>query len=572
MIGRLLAFLYAASSGVGLLSYYLAARSGHRLSGWLLVIYSLCLVGAPLFLRMRSDRLWLVLATTAMGTTLVTVVVRLMGDGGMAIATASLYLLVVVPCFYLYSRPVAWLHGVVVGVVALLVLRSNRAFGPAELAMLAGVMATLTLTMSWLVRASDLAEVDYVTGLPNRRGFEAAARVALRDTEPAAPWALVEVDLDGSSLINDTYGHAAADDDVLHALACRWRRVLPESAVLARHGSDEFTLLVRPDPASELDRILASMRSAAEKATFCAGVAWSTQYPDGRSESLTMLKLRADTAVYQAKLRGPGQTVVAAAPRSIRSGQEILDALAAGQFVLYYQPIVDLVTGVVDKAEALVRWHHPEDGLISPDDFIAVAEQTGTIVELGDWIVATAVQDAAGWAPNADGRPIEISVNVSGTELQDPTYARRLLAHARRCGLSTDRMVVELIETDYNTISAVVRANLTALTAAGVSLAIDDFGTGYSNLSRLDQTQVKVLKIDRCFTRAVTGLAPRAPVLAAILAMGRALKLQVVAEGVETPEQAAWLRSRGCSHAQGYLFGKPDPQSPHVDVESLAAG
>lgn len=559
MIGRVLAFLYAASAVVGLVSYFLTDHEGDRQSGWLLVVYVACLVLSPVLLPMRQNRLWVVNLTTGFGTALVTLAVHLMGNGAMAVAGATFYLLVVIPSFYLYSRPIAWSQALIVGALALFVLHGNVVLGPAETAMGAGVAAVLTVAISWLVRASDLAETDYVTGLPNLRGFEAAARSALREAPAHEPVALILIDLDAFRAVSDRYG-STAGDDVLHSIARRWQRLLPERAVLARQESDEFALLICGEPAESVEQSLAAMREVAACVTFCAGVAWAASLPGGARESLSMLKLRADAAVYEAKRRGPAQTAVSATPRSIRSGLDIRAALADGQFALYYQPIIDLHSGSVDKAEALLRWLHPVDGLIAPDDFIAVAEQTGVMLELGDWVLATACRDAAGWEPNVDGRPIVVSINASGVELHDPSYAGRVLAHVAGAGLRTDRVLLELVESDFNVNSSIVRANLAALTGAGVSLAIDDFGTGYSNLSRLDQMQVQVLKIDRSFVGALTGQQQQMPVIDAILAMGRALKLQVVAEGVETPEQAAWLRSRGCSHAQGYLYGEPAPQ------------
>jgi diguanylate cyclase (GGDEF)-like protein len=560
LVGRLLAFLYAASAGICLISYFLAWQSGHPLSRWLIMIYVACLVGSPLLLRLRMDRYGLVIATTMTGTALVSLVVHLMGDARTAAWAASLYLLIIIPCFYLYSRSVAWVHGLFVGAVALLVLRGNDAVGPTELVMGFGVAAVLTVAVSWLVRAADLAEVDYVTGLPNRRGFEISTQLALRENEAGVQMALVGIDLDAFRAVNDKIGSAAGDAQ-LHSLARRWQTVLPEGAVLARHGSDEFTLLIRPATVEGVDRTLVAMREVAGDLTFSAGVAWTTS-ADTRSESLTMLKLRADSAVYEAKRQGPSRTVIAAPSRTARTGRQIRDALAGGEFVLYYQPIINLHTCVVDKAEALVRWQHPVDGLVLPDGFLGAAEQSGTMVELGDWIVATACRDAAAWTPNAQGRDVCLSINASGAELQDPTYATRVLNHAATAGLSVGRIVIELVETDYNINSSVVRANLAALTAAGVGLAIDDFGTGYSNLSRLDQMHIQVLKIDRSFVRTLTRADQEMPVISAILAMGCALRMQIVAEGVETPIQAAWLRRRGCSHAQGYLYGKPAPNAP----------
>jgi EAL domain-containing protein (putative c-di-GMP-specific phosphodiesterase class I) len=250
----------------------------------------------------------------------------------------------------------------------------------------------------------------------------------------------------------------------------------------------------------------------------------------------------------------------------VQTGHDIVDALAAGEFALYYQPIINVKSAIVTKAEALVRWIHPEQGVIPPDEFIRRAEQTGTITALGDWILGQACRDAATWEPNADGQPITVSVNASGHELHDASYADRVLAHLASVALTPDRLVIELVETDYNTASAVVAANLARLVGSGVCLAIDDFGTGHSSLSRLQHTPVNVLKIDRSFITPITHRDQAAPLVTAILAMARELNLDVIVEGIETVEQAAWLRDNGAIYAQGYLYGRPAPGPPRLST------
>ena len=561
-----MAFLYASAGAVGLASTLLPAASGrapHPL--WLMVEDGAAVLVAPCFLRMRRIRLWVVGSATVLATAMVTVRVYLWGDSTMASTSATLYLLIVLPGFFLYSRALAWSQGAGVGVLALVLLHGNRLLGTAELVLGTGVAAILAAVANWLVRASDLAENDYRTGLMNWRGFETAAQRVIRCADHARPPVLVVIDLDGVDVLHERRRYAASERE-LYSISQRWRQDVPAGAILSRQHGGKFALLMTGASLEEAERTLGAMRTAAATMTFNAGLAqWSPE------ESLAMLMLRADAAVYEAKRRGPEQSLVADPPVSVRHGQDVIDALATGQFTLHYQPIVDLRTEVVDKAEALLRWNHPTQGTISPDEFIPLAEQTGVMIELGDWVLATACRDAADWTSNADALPISVSINASAVELQDPTYAQRALGHMRDAALSTDRVVIEVVETNYNLNSPTVRQNLAVLAAAGVSLAIDDFGTGYSSLSRLDQMDVQVLKIDRSFVRTLTHPSQQMPVITAILALARALGLQVVAEGVETPMQALWLRSRGCSHAQGYLYGKPAPNPSRINVKKVYA-
>ncbi|MGE3620014.1 MAG: putative bifunctional diguanylate cyclase/phosphodiesterase [Acidimicrobiia bacterium] len=556
VVRKLLAVCFAAGGATTLLSTLWSPVSGDRRTVALAIEALLAVVIAPSFLLLRRIPLWLVNLASASGTVTVTLAVHLGGGGGNAAALATLYLLVVLPSFYLYSRTAAWTHVALAGATALLVLYGNDAIGMSEIVLGAGVGLTLAVLVSWLVRAADLAETDYLTGLTNRRGFEVAAHDILHHHTGAHPLALVMIDLDDFKSVNERGGRRFGDE-VLLDLAARWRGILPDTALLARHGGDEFAAVLEAVADDTVCRVVKEMAEVADETSFSAGVAWRT---DG--ESLSKLVLRAEAAVYDAKRLGRGQVVIAPTPSGTATGQEILDALAAGQFVVNYQPIVDLDTGAVDEVEALVRWIHPVEGVIPPGRFISLAEASGAIVPLGDWVLRTTCREAATWGPNVEGRPITASVNVSGLELRDPSYSDRVLGHLADAGLDPHRLVIELVESDYNLDSPPVRVNLAALAAAGVGLAIDDFGTGYSSLNRLDQADVQVLKIDRSFIARLTSPTQAMPLVEAILAMARALDLQVIAEGIETPEQALWLRANGCTHGQGYLFGRPGPFVP----------
>ena len=556
LIGKTLALDFALMGATTTVSTFLPAESGHRHT-WLLRCLALTAVLiAPLFLRLRRLDWWLMNAITTSGTLTITLGLFLTGGGTTAAVCSTFYLVIVVHVFYAYARPVAWLHVGFAAAMCLSVLHGDRAVGASELIILLGVALSSAILVGWLVRAADLAEVDFLTGLLNRRGLEKAAETLLRALPAGTELALVLMDLDDFRSVNDRHGHDGGDD-LLLALARHWASVLPAGAVLTRHGGDEFVLILTDHDLDGIEQVLTAMRSAPQTVTFSAGVAFA-----GPGETLSMLLSRADAAVYEAKRTGRARTVTASAPEDLQTGHDITRALRQGEFMLFYQPIINLNTGVVIKAEALVRWVHPDRGLIPPDEFIHRAEQTGTITALGDWVLATACHAATTWGLNADNDPIIISVNASGLELRDPTYAHRVRDHLARAGLNSNRLVIELVETDYNATAPAVAENLQSLTHSGVRLAIDDFGTGYSNLHRLNQTHVQILKIDRSFIRPITHPDQPVPLVVAILAMAAALNLDVIAEGVETTEQAAWLRTRGVDYAQGYLYGKPTPHPP----------
>ncbi|WP_179950999.1 putative bifunctional diguanylate cyclase/phosphodiesterase [Xylanimonas oleitrophica] len=554
----MLALLFGASALIGVVANVVALQETGNHARERLIGNALVLLAAPLFLLIKRMIPWLVGVSMTLGALLLTVSIHLAGHGSEAVSAALMYLPLLVPAFYLYPRPVAWGHTVMIGVLAFAVLRDNPAFGAPEMVRGVGIALLLTTAVSWLVRASDLAERDYITGLTNRRGFERRAEAFLGAYDGSRPAALLVIDIDELKATNDRRGHKHGDDLLLR-LGRSWSAALPPGTLLARHGGDEFTVLVDDVTPDQVDSLLDTMRSLSSGLSLTAGVAWCIA-----GETLTMLMLRADAAIFQAKSRGYGQTVTAPRGSTVHNGADIRRALEDQEFVLHYQPVVDLATGTVDKAEALVRWVRPDGQIVPPDQFIRLAEQTGTMLELGDWILSTAVHSATTW--HHDGRPVAVSVNASGAELQDPTYARRVLRHVADAALAPERLIIELVESDFSLASRAVRANLVTLADAGVRLAIDDFGTGHSSLHRLDQLRVDILKIDRSFISPLTDPDQPMPVVTAILAMADALGLDVVAEGIETPEQADWLRRRGCSHGQGYLYGKPAPHPPATAV------
>ena len=240
-------------------------------------------------------------------------------------------------------------------------------------------------------------------------------------------------------------------------------------------------------------------------------------------------------------------------------GRALLAALAAGHIEVHYQPVVALADGVARGAEALVRWRHPAQGLLAPDGFLPAAELSGAIVELGRWVLARACTDAAGWPASADGARRRVNVNASGAELAAPGYLQAVADALHAAHLPPDALVLEITEGLIDLDAPEVAAALRGLSALGVRLAVDDFGTGYSSLTRLARLDAAVLKIDRSFVTPIPASADGTRLVTGILGLAATLGLDIVAEGVETTEQASWLRRAGCPAAQGHLYSAALP-------------
>jgi len=295
------------------------------------------------------------------------------------------------------------------------------------------------------------------------------------------------------------------------------------------------------------------LQAAMPKAHTCS--AGASDWQPGDTASL--LAARTDTALYESKRNGRNRLTYHDSSGNSEEAQ-LRRAVADGEIVAYYQPIVDLGTGVVAGFEALARWIRPGHGLVAPDAFIPAAEATGAIEDIGAMMLAAATRQIAAWSA-AHGRPLTASVNVCGRELRNPGYVSQVKAILRDAGLPASQLVLELTETAFEGNAAPVIAALEELHALGIGIAIDDFGTGYSSLSRLDRLPVDVVKIDRSFVSTLPAEATRAPLVAAIIAMARALGLHVVAEGIEHPYQGALLFELGCDKGQGYWFDRPCP-------------
>ncbi|WP_269163672.1 putative bifunctional diguanylate cyclase/phosphodiesterase [Modestobacter sp. VKM Ac-2978] len=453
--------------------------------------------------------------------------------------------------------PLVWAVGflgelLVIGTIVV-VLRGDVPAGPAA------VLGLLVLgsagAIGVLARRAASAQEDALTGLVNRRGFDEALDVAVRGAlRVGEPLSAALFDLDHFKAVNDSRGHAAGDE-LLRTVAATWAPMLPPGAVLARHGGDEFSLLL---PGLDGEAALAAaerLRAALPRIGTSVGVA--AMEPE---DSPAALMRRADSALYRVKSLGRGRSELDAGGRS-PLGRDLAAALAdpvGGGLSVHFQPIVTLADGEVAGVEALVRWTHRERGPVTPMEFVPVAEREGLIGELGAVVWAAACRDARTLC-EATGRRLFLTVNVSGLELDDEAFPARVLATLAETGWPAERTVVEVTESLVEAESTRSVRALHVLREHGLQVAIDDFGTGYSALARLDTLPTDYLKLDNSFVSTITTSSRRGRLLRSVMALADALELILVAEGVETVEQARALTELGCPLAQGWLFGRPQP-------------
>jgi diguanylate cyclase (GGDEF)-like protein/PAS domain S-box-containing protein len=415
----------------------------------------------------------------------------------------------------------------------------------------------------------DLALHDPLTRLPNRVLLADRLEQALaRHHRLGRAFALLLLDLDNFKTVNDSLGHAAGDQ-LLVAVALRLRGALRASDSAARLGGDEFAVLVE-DVADEsqvsfvAERLVDTLRQPllVEEREIFLGVSIGVALSDTSRTTPDDMLRDADVAMYEAKAQGRGRYVLfspqmrEAALDRVALENDLRRAVARGDLHLVYQPQFDLRTGGVVGVEALVRWRHPTLGPVAPDRFIPLAEDSGLIHDLDGWVLDTACAQIRAWRQAGIGG-LRVAVNLSGSEFEDPALVDRISEVLDRHGLDPVDLELELTERVAVQQHRSARDNLDRLRAMGLRIAIDDFGTGYSMLASLRQFPGDKLKVDKSFVQEISDAEDRAPLVAAIVAMGHGLGLEVVAEGVETEEQLAALRRLGCDGAQGYLLGRP---------------
>ena len=415
---------------------------------------------------------------------------------------------------------------------------------------------------------------DPLTGLANRTLLmETTDRLLSRTSGEVS---MLFLDLDDFKDVNDSRGHAAGDV-LLKGIARRLTGCVRPGDQVARIGGDEFAVVVAggPDVAGAVgQRMLAALadpmliegRPVVPHVSI--GAAGTRTAPE---RDAGVLLRNADLAMYMAKALGKNRLVhyadgmAQAAEEKVRLLEELADAVAGGQLRVHYQPTIVLSDGRTTGYEALLRWEHPERGLVSPVEFIPLAEEGGLIVEIGRWVLEQAAGQAVTWSAES-GRPIDIAVNLSPRQLADDDVVATVSAVLDRTGLPARQLTLEVTEGVLVRDIDLVVGQLAALRALGVRIAIDDFGTGYSSLSYLRRLPADIIKIDRSFVQDLDAGGSSTTLVASIIELARSLRLEVVAEGVETPEQRAVLGELACSHAQGYLFGRPQPAADQAPV------
>jgi diguanylate cyclase (GGDEF)-like protein len=426
--------------------------------------------------------------------------------------------------------------------------------------------------------AGHEALVDHLTGLANRRALHRRLEEAL--AEPGARAALLLLDVEAFKDVNDTLGHDAGDL-VLRRVAQRLEHVALEADLLARVGGDEFAVLLTGEQADEANAVARRLRTLLETPLEVEGLGLRLGSSIGialaprHAADATGLSRRADVAMHLAKAHRTPIEVYAPerdrhSPTRLALTAQLHDAIADGQLEVHYQPLADVRTGAVRGAEALVRWRHPEHGLMPPAAFLPLAERAGLMGPLALLVLEQAIGDCAAW--RAAGHDLTVAVNLSVTNLMDPDLPAEVDALLRDAGLDARRLELEITEELVMADAVGPIGVLHELKELGVRLALDDFGTGYSSMAYLKHLAVDTLKIDRSFVRDMADAPEDAAIVRSIVALAHALDLAVVAEGVAT--QKAWfaVRDAGCDLAQGHQLGRPMPAEAFAAWLATRAG
>lgn len=437
-------------------------------------------------------------------------------------------------------------------------------------------MALLLKETAALAVSRKLSLTDDLTGLANRRSFSAEVEAAISD---ARPLALLMIDLDQFKELNDTLGHHLGDE-LLRSVGPRLQSTMRQGDVVARLGGDEFGVLLRSAHTDDAIAAAARLRGALRRPFTLAGISLHVGasvgiavYPDHALDAGTLLR-HADVAMYEAKRGRTGHEVYASegdhhSRDRLALAGEVRRALAQDELALHYQPVADLGGGKILGVEALVRWRHPERGLLAPGAFLPAIEHTEVMREVSHRVLAMAICQAGAWF--REDRSWRVAVNLSATDLLDRTLVDDVSALLRRYGTPAGRITLEVTESVLMTDPARAMEVLGELRALGVHLALDDFGTGFSSLTHLQRMPVDEIKIDRSFVAAMATDASSAAIVSSTVDLAHALGMRVVAEGIE--DEATWTRLRavGCDAAQGYYLAKPlSPGELDASIDEIA--
>jgi diguanylate cyclase (GGDEF)-like protein len=473
-------------------------------------------------------------------------------------------------------------HGTVVGCITVASSTPGHRFGEEEVDMLATYAEQASLAMAAAKTLDTMRHAfnDPLTGLANRALFLDRLELALdRARRSQGSVAVLFLDLDRFKLVNDSLGHAAGDA-LLVGVAERLRDCLRRDETVARLGGDEFAVLIddiddADDAVHVAQRVAVSLRapfSVGGRELFTSA---SVGIATGHDAAEDLVRF-ADMAMYKAKKRGKGSFELFRAGmhtellERLELEADIQHALDRDELELHYQPIIDLGSGRVVAGEALIRWRHPERGLVSPGEFIPVAEETGLILPIGDWVMEEACRQAAEWRRSHGDAAPAVTVNISGVQLERPELVAKLRHALLASGLPPRSLIIELTETVLMSDTEANIASIEHLKTLDVRVAVDDFGTGYSSLRYLQRFPIDILKVAKPFVDGLAVCSEEGVLARAITDLARNLGLGTIAEGIEMPEQADSLRAMGCELGQGFLFARP--LVPAAFAELLAGG